>query len=187
MSFAPPVIDEVIPAEYRAIAGELFASGDTNEDSERRASRFSESLGIQDDYALLIAQDPDIRSRTERRIFGHFRNNLELLIRKTWIEKADEAHKEKLLSRVPSLVADLERQDYSRALKALILIIDELGYLLFGAQSRKGDFIEYTFRIDPRLGLFWWYAGRLSSLVGDGDMRRVRAFMFLGVCFLADL
>jgi hypothetical protein len=187
MSFAPPVIDEVIPAEYRAIAGELFAADDAKEDSERHALRFSASLGIQDDFAMLIAQDPEIRARTERRILGHFRNNLELLIRKTWIEKADEAHKEKLLSRVPSLVLDLERQDYARALKTLILIIDELGYLLFGAQSRKADFIEYTFRIDPCLGLFWWYAGRLSSLVGEGDTRRIRAVMLLGVCFLADL
>jgi hypothetical protein len=187
MSFAPAVIDEVIPAEYRVIAGELFAAGDAIEDVERRTLRFSSFLGIAEDYMQLVSTDAEVRARAERRMLGHFRNNLELLIQKTWVEKADEAHKEKLLSRVPSLVGDLERLDYQRALKTLILIIDELGYLLFGAQSRKGDFIEYAFRIDPCLGLFWWYAGRLSSLVGDADAPRVRAIMLLGVCFLADL
>jgi hypothetical protein len=184
MSFAPPVIDEVIPAEYRAIAGDLFTSGDA---TGGNALRFASFLGISDDYAQLVSVDIETKTRADRRILGHFRNNLELLIQKTWVEKADEAHKEKLLSRVPSLVSDLERQDYSRALKTFIQIIDELGYLLFGAQSRKGDFIEYTFRIDPSLGLFWWYAGRLSSLVGDGDTDHVRALLMIGVCYLADL
>jgi len=183
MSFAPAVIDEVIPAEYRDIAEELFTAGD----DERRATRFSALLGIVDDYEALVDPDLDVRSRAERRILSHFRNNLELLIQKTWVEKADEAHKEKLLVRVPTLVSDLEKADYAHALKYLILIIDELGYLLFGSQSRKGDFIEYAFRIDPCLGLFWWYAGRLSALVGDSDARRVRAMLLLGVCFLADL
>ncbi|MFA6507230.1 MAG: hypothetical protein WCT14_14120 [Treponemataceae bacterium] len=187
MSSAPSVIDEVIPAEYRAQAGELFIDGGAPADVERRALRFSSLLGIGDDYIQLISDDSEVRARADRRIFGHFRNNLELLIQKTWVEKADEAHKEKLLNRVPSLVADLEKNDYAHALKTLVLIIDELGYLLFGAQSRKGDFIEYSFRIDPCLGLFWWYAGKLSQLIGDADTRRVRATMLLGVCLLADL
>lgn len=187
MNFAPPAIDEVIPAEFRESATALFDSGTTAEDAERRALRFSSLLGIADDYSQLVSDDAQVRSRADRRILGHFRNNLELLIKKTWVEKADEAHKDKLFNRVPSLVADLERADYEHALKTLITVVDELAYLLFGAQSRKADFIEYAFRIDPCLGLFWWYSGQLASLVGSGDARKSRAMVLLGVCFLADL
>lgn len=183
MSFAPAVIDEVIPAEFRAAAGDLFSASE----AEPSALRFSAFLGIAADYEALVSPDADLRARAERRILSHFRNNLELLIQKTWVDKADEAHKEKLLARVPTLVADLEKAEYAHALKYVVLISDELGYLLFGAQSRKADFIEYAFRVDPCLGLFWWYSGRLSSLMGESDMRRVRAILLLGVCFLADL
>ncbi len=183
MSFAPAVTDEVIPAEYRATADGLFSAADP----ESSAVIFSSLLGIADDYKSLVAADAEARSRAERRVLSHFRNNLELLIQKTWVDKADEAHKEKLLARVPTLVSDLDRAEYAHALKYLVLVSEELGYLLFGAQSRKADFIEYAFRVDPCLGLFWWYAGRLSSLMGEPDVRKVRALLLLGVCFLADL
>lgn len=189
MSMAPPAIDDVIPAEYRTAAGDLFPiEAPVSLDSlERRCLAFAESLGISEDYQPLLSDEGDIRSRADRRILGHFRNNVDLLIQKTWVEKADESHKEKLLNRIPSFVADLEKADYDHALKTLIHIVDELAYLLFGGQSRKGDFIEYVFRIDPCLGLFWWYAGRLSSVVGVSDHDRLRLVILLGVCFLADL
>jgi hypothetical protein len=101
------------------------------------------------------------------------------------VEKADEAHKEKLLDRLPLFVADMEAGDYSRALKTFVHIADELAYLLFGSQSRKGDFIEYVSRIDSQMGLFWWYAGAVSSLLGEEDAKRLRAILLVGVCFLA--
>jgi hypothetical protein len=189
MSIAPPAIDDVIPAEYRTAAGDLFPiETDAPLGSVLdRCLKFAESLGISEDYRPLLSDVADIRSRADRRILGHFRNNVDLLIQKTWVEKADESYKEKLLNRIPSLVADLEGTDYEHALKTLIHIVDELAYLLFGGQSRKGDFIEYVFRIDPCLGLFWWYAGRLSSVVGVCDPERLRPLILLGVCFLADL
>lgn len=183
MTSAAPVIDDVIPAEYRALATDLFRASDAAD----RAYAFAEALGIAADYEPLLSADAEIRTRADRRLLSHFRNNVELLIQKTWVEKADETHKEKLLSRIPSLVSDLERGDYEHGIKTFIHIAEEMAYLLFGSQGRKGDFIEYVFRIDPCLGLFWWYSGQLSTLMGEGDRERVRTLLLIGVCFLADL
>jgi len=110
---------------------------------------------------------------------------VELLIQKTWVEKADEAHKEKLLDRIPVFLSDMENSDYGRALKTFTHILDELSYLLFGSQSHKGDFLAYTFRIDPQVGLFWWYAGNLASLLGSDDQGSLNAVILIGVCFLS--
>jgi len=190
MSFGPAVIDEVIPAEYRKVTDELFpglfgASSVT--EAEKKALSFADLLGIGDDFSLLIAGETPAREKAERRLVSHFRNNVELLIQKTWVEKADESHKEKLLTRVPRLLNELESRDYEKGLKTLSLVADELAYLLFGAQGRKGDFIEYAFRIDARLGLFWWYASNLPSLVDPTAPVKVRTALLIGMAFLASI
>lgn len=172
-----------IPAEYRVISERLFPSAGTGAHTDAAALEFASLLGVGNDLSALIAGVDG--ERALRRQLGHFRNNVELLIQKTWVEKADEAHKEKLLDRIPVLVADLEKGDSERALRAFVHILDELAYLLFGAQSHKADFIEYAFRIDPQIGLFWWYAGRLSSLLGSSDPAALRSTLLIGVCFLA--
>ncbi|HCM27664.1 MAG: hypothetical protein A2Z99_09625 [Treponema sp. GWB1_62_6] len=190
MSFARPVLDEVIPDEYRTIAGELFSDpGVAARTYQKDVERFAEVLGIIAEFRASCASSnsPANAAVSDRRLLGHFRNNVELLIQKTWVEKADEAHKEKLLDRIPVFVLDMERADYERALRTFIHILDELAYLLFGTQSRKGDFIEYAFRIDANLGLFWWYAGNLASLLGETDEKRIRAVLVIGVCYLSSI
>lgn len=191
MTFARPVIDEVMPSEYRNIADKLYSStrdGASSDALRAAAADFAAALGMGKEYASAVsAPTAEELARAERRLLGHFRNNLELLIQKTWIEKADETHREKLLDRVPSFVADIESGDEARALKTFAHIVDELAYLLFGAQSRKADFIEYCFRIDAQLGLFWWYAGTLSGMLGERDPQRIKAVLLVGVCFLAGL
>jgi hypothetical protein len=187
MSVVRPFIDEVIPSEFRAVAEHLFpdTAGASNGDApESVSARFAAALGVGEEYERCVLTSGD-RERADRRLLAHFRNNVELLVQKTWVEKADEAHKEKLLDRLPLFVSDMEAADYGRALKAFVHIADELAYLLFGSQSRKSDFIEYVSRIDPQMGLFWWYAGAISSLLGEGDDKRLRAILLIGVCFLA--
>ncbi len=187
MSVARPFIDEVIPFEFRSVAEKLFPEADgvsNGASSEETAARFAAILGVGQEYERCALAAAD-RERADRRLLAHFRNNVELLVQKTWVEKADEALKEKLLDRLPVFVTEMETADYGRALKTFVHIADELAYLLFGSQSRKGDFIEYVSRIDSQMGLFWWYAGAVSSLLGEGDAQRVRAILLIGVCFLA--
>ena len=176
-------LQEPIPAEYREVAERLFPSTGTGAHAEAAALEFARQLGVGNDFSAIFSSEDG--ERALKRQLGHFRNNVELLIQKTWVEKADEAHKEKLLDRIPVFVADIEKGDSERALRTFVHILDELAYLLFGAQSHKADFIEYAFRIDPQIGLFWWYAGKLSSLLGSPDPLALRSFLLIGVCFLA--
>ena len=157
----------------------------------KAAAGFAEILGIGPDYQKLLnaGNSPDLK-----KFFGHFRNNLDLLIQKTWVEKADEARKQKLLARIPGFIRDIESEGYGKALLEFSSILDELAYLFFGAQSNKEDFIEYALRIDTQLGLFWWYGsclGQLNAKGADQDAledakESYRAILLIGMCYLTN-
>ncbi|MDR2110404.1 MAG: hypothetical protein LBP32_03765 [Spirochaetaceae bacterium] len=145
---------------------------------------FAEILGIGADYKRILAAD--ISGRDMENFLGHFQNNLDLLIQKTWVEKADELRKEKLLDRIPGFIAGIEQGEYEKALAEFGAILEELAYLFFGAQSCKEDFTEYTFRIDTQMGLFWWYGGQIGRLVKSAGNESLRAVLLIGICYLTN-
>jgi len=186
MSSTMITIDDVIPAEYRELTDRLFPTtgvGDPGTDAFLAEQQFARLLGIENDFNQALG-DPR-NDLVIKRLLVHFRNNVELLIHKTWIEKADEAHKEKLLTRIPHFVDVMEAEQWDQALSVFINIMQELAYLLFGAQSHKADFIEYTFRIDSQIGLFWWYGSKLPQLQDVQDKHLIKVYLLIGVCFLA--
>ncbi|MDR3192029.1 MAG: hypothetical protein LBT87_03070 [Treponema sp.] len=190
-----------IPAEYRKAAEKLFPpkgfpAGKGPEPAA--AAAFAEILGIAADYQRLLKASKT--GEELRHFLEHFQNNLDLLIRKTWVEKADEIRKEKLEDRLPSFIEEIEQGDLQKALRHFGVILEELAYLFFGAQSTHEDFIEYALRIDIQMGLFWWYGGQLLRYVetnchGDknggtagkpadpGDLWPV---LLIGICYLTD-
>jgi hypothetical protein len=175
-----PCSSSVLPAEYRQSAEALFAGG---KPSIEAAAAFADILGIGADYRFLLAH------RAEKHIeqfLGHFQNNMDLLIQKTWVEKADEIRKEKLLDRIPGFIIRIEKEEYSKALEEFGSILEELAYLLFGVQSHKDDFIEYTLRIDTQMGLFWWYSGQMDCLSRGEGGDALRAALFIGLCYLTN-
>jgi hypothetical protein len=185
-------LNNVIPHEYRDSGEALFPSNGYPEGGGpgiEAAEAFAEILGIGADYKRLLEEN---KSDSEmRRFLAHFQNNLDLLIQKTWVEKADEIRKEKLQDRVPGFIAGIERGNYRQALVEFGAILEELAYLFFGAQSHKEDFTEYTFRIDAQMGLFWWYGGRLCCLEktwtgAAADDERLKALLLLGICYLTN-
>jgi hypothetical protein len=197
MYSCPLCVNDAIPEEYRSAAEGLFPPGGFpagKGPTVEAAVAFADILGIGADYKKLLA---DRKSGRDLRTFlGHFQNNLDLLIQKTWVEKADEARKEKLQDRVPGLVDAIEREDYFTALKEFSGILDELAYLFFGVQSSRDDFTEYTLRIDTQMGLFWWYGGQIGCLPsrenarGPGasavDKDVLRALLMIGICYLTN-
>jgi hypothetical protein len=195
-----PEIYEAIPREYRKIAEDLFplihdpaAEGPT----VKAAENFAEILGIGADYRRLLGTRQSCQDLG--RFLGHFQNNLDLLIQKTWVDKADEVRKEKLQDRVIGFIAEIEREDYRKALKEFSAILGELLHLLFGPQSNRDDFGEYAFRIDGQVGLLWWYGrqiGRFKPLfngagtgkvaVNDPCKEGLWAVLLLGICYLTN-
>jgi hypothetical protein len=187
----PPCINLAIPGEYRKIAERLFPVGGFppgQGPDPKAAADFAEALGIGGDYQRLLALKKDDRELCA--FLGHFQNNLDLLIQKTWVEKADEARKERLQDEVPGFMTGIGQGNIRQSLEEFGAILEELAYLFFGAQSAKDDFTEYTFRIDTQMGLFWWYGGRLSSLKrlteGGQDAEALWAVLLIGICYLTN-
>ena len=188
-----PSVNFSLPGEYRKAAERLFPKGGFSRGQKpemKAAAEFAKALGIGSDYQRLLALD---KQSGELKIFlGHFQNNLDLLIQKTWVDKSDERRKEKLQNEIPSFMATMEKGEFAGAVEEFNAILEELSYLFFGSQSEKEDFTEYTFRIDAQMGLFWWYGCKLASLKelnikpGSRDDNVLWAILLLGICYLTN-
>jgi hypothetical protein len=176
--------------EHRGVAEALFPEGGFSPGPGLKAiADFAKALGTGAEYQRLFALKKD--DEKVRVFLGHFQNNLDLLIQKTWVEKAEEARKEKLQDEIPPLIALIKQGDFLQAIEEFGRVLDELAYLFFGTQSSKEDFTEYTFRIDPQIGLFWWYGSQLGGLKGTGKNGALSdeslwALLLIGLCYLTD-
>lgn len=190
MNVAEPIVSEVIPEEYRPFVDALIqaSSGAADLESANNALYdFSEYLGIRQDIEKLSSSDVESRLKAERELLGHFHNNVELLVRKTWVEKADENLKEQFLEKVTELIAAMNESRHSAALGIFSAIALDLAYLLFGNQSKKEDFLEYAFRIESQIGLFWWFSSSMPSLGESASPRLVRLMVYAGISYIASL
>jgi hypothetical protein len=193
MSLGLPSKNFVLPGDYRKAAEKLFPKDGFSKGQKpdiKAASEFAKALGISVDYQRLLAFSKE--SGELQTFLEQFQNNLDLLIKKTWVEKSDERRKGKLQNEIPSFMGTIEQSNYTGAIAEFGAILEELAYLFFGTQSEKDDFTEYTFRIDAQMGLFWWYGSRLSSLKeyseknGSKDDRVLWAILLLGICYLTN-
>jgi hypothetical protein len=176
-----------IPIEYKDKAGSLFPARSAVQSSDPDFHvflEFAELLGINMEYKRVLGlNDNDLDFI---KFIASFYKNLELLIDKTWVEKSDEMRKEMLHARLPAFFAELENRHYEKALDEFGSVLGELAFLLFGDQCRKKDFIEYTFRIDSQMGLFWWYAAAFRKLKFQWKQENVRALLLIGLCYLSN-
>ena len=192
MFTCPPGSSKSLPKEYRGTAEALFNPGGFPEGkgpSLETAKAFSMILGIGEDYKQLWNVYKSGQAGGD--FLNRFQNNLDLLIQKTWVEKTDEARKNELLDRVPPFISLIESEDYPGALDEFGAILEGLAYLFFGTQSQRDDFAEYVLRIDPQMGLFWWYGGQINGArkaawVKNVDRSVLYALLLLGICYLTN-
>jgi len=179
-----------LPSEYRKAAERLFPKDGLFKSQSpdlKAAAEFSKVLGIGVEYQRLLALDK--KSSELKTFLDHFQINLDLLIKKTWVDKSDESRKYTLQDKIPVFMKAIGYENSaksSNSIEEFSDILDELAYLLFGSQSEKEDFTEYTFRIDAQMGLFWWYASRLSLLKELKDEKVSWAILLLGLCYLTN-
>jgi len=180
-----PALNFALPDECRKAAETLFPSGGPSPARDLGAvADFAKALGIGAEYLRLMKVGRDTDEM--RKFLGHFQNNLDLLIQKTWVEKTEEARKEKLQDKVPPFMDLILRGDFRQAIEEFGAVLDELACLLFGKQSTGDDFTEYTFRIDIEMGLFWWYGSRLNAAGEAGDDEFLWALLLIGICYLTN-
>lgn len=92
-----------------------------------------------------------------------FRDNVGLLVAKTWVDEKDEVRKSDALASLDAFVGMVSAADYVNAVPAFVGVADSIACLLFGEDASADGFMQYVFRIDPRLGIFYWYVGRLRE------------------------
>jgi len=188
-----PSTNFAMPGDYRKAAERLFPKDGFSKSPKpdlKAVGDFAKVLGIGVEHQRLLALDKN--SGELRTFLEHFQNNLDLLIKKTWVDKSDETRKGKLQDEIPLLMTTIEQTDYIKAIEEFSEILDELAYLFFSAQSEKEDFTEYTFRIDAQMGLFWLYGGKLVLFNDlkdkniDNNDKILWAVLLLGLCYLTN-
>lgn len=124
----------------------------------------------------------------DSRLVESFRRNLSLLVEKTWVEQQDVSLKEEVLYKLGQfceLVGSGAEGRWKSAYASFIKILNDVVYLMFGAQARSADFGEYALRIDPEFGIFWWYVRSLPAESGWSD-EKSRAVELVAMFFLAN-
>jgi hypothetical protein len=152
---------------------------------EASACAIADVFGAEGGFACLLEKKNSVHGEDERKLIEKFHRNLQLLIKKSWVEKYDEALKEQVLCRLDKFRGLIEKSDYSGAYKDFLEVLTDTIYLMFGALSKKDDFTEYALRIDPEFGVFWLYVQALAS-DGTGGSERCRIMLLLGMVFLAN-
>jgi len=95
-------------------------------------------------------------SDDDKKLIISFKNNLTLLIQKTWVEKTDVELKEQVLYQLEQFRSG-GAGGWKCSYKPFLEILYNAVYLMFGQQIETEDFCEYALRIDPEFGIFWWY------------------------------
>jgi hypothetical protein len=75
-------------------------------------------------------------------------------------------------------------EDYQNAISAFVAVADSVAELLFGEVPGDPGFMDYVFRIDPRLGIFYWYIDRLREQ-GAVELDLAQMELLLGTYALA--
>lgn len=161
-----------------------FIGADNDVDIAALAVRLAAAFSDQDDFKAVMSDKDDSRDEAERKLVAGFEKNLELLVQKTWVEKADESMKEEMLQRIDTLCHNLVNYDYHRALSEFLPVLHDVVYLLFGTLAKQASFLEYAVRIDPDFGFFWYYINSLPPHETWSE-EKCRAAVLLGIFFLA--
>lgn len=132
--------------------------------------------------AAMFGYSGSFESEDEHKLLQSFKNNLKLLIEKTWVEKSDIALKEQILFQLEKFCNE---SDWTKNFSEFLTILNEAVYLMFGQQTKSGDFGEYSLRIDPGFGIFWWYVKSLPA-TAEWPVEKCRNAVLLGMYFLAN-
>ena len=132
--------------------------------------------------AAMFGYSGSFESEDEHKLVQSFKNNLKLLIEKTWVEKSDIALKEQILFQLGKFCNE---SDWTKNFSEFLTILNEAVYLMFGQQTKSGDFGEYSLRIDPGFGIFWWYVKSLPA-TAEWPVEKCRNAVLLGMYFLAN-
>lgn len=135
--------------------------------------------------ACAFGADKDFTKKDDeeiKKLVLSFKHNLTLLIQKTWVEKSDIALKEQLLYQLDLFLGN---EEWLNNYTLFLQMINQAVFLMFGQKPDSPDFDEYSLRIDPEFGIFWWYISNLPTKI-EWSEAKCRIAMMLGMYFLAN-
>ncbi len=177
-------VSQFVSADVRSALSSFLSPQNDCELSDCTRS-IAECFGMGEAYNMLAAPLSAERDIQEGKLIHSFRNNTELLVQKTWVEKSDETLKEQVLYRIENLCTSMDEKKYEKSYADFLSLLNDVVYLMFGAQAKKDDFGEYAFRIDPEFGIFWWYITNLP-VSPSWPAEKCRTAVLLGMIFLAN-
>ncbi len=166
MDFPEFAVEERLVSDSERDAFTVFdrmVSARTEDEITLAAIEFSDILGSRGEFTQYVHGSARERLANIDRLLKIFEENVQLLVHKTWVEKSDEKHKEKLLEELSAFEEEYKNSAVRSAFVRFVALARSIAHLLFGAQSNAPDFLVYCFRIDPQLGLFFWYLGQLEE------------------------
>jgi len=134
----------------------------------RYAMQLADILGNAGEFQQYVNGPPPERLARIDRLLRIFRENVELLVHKTWVEKSEEKPKARLLDDLLAFEREFRDGAICPAFKRFVALANSIASLLFGHQSKAEDFLAYCFRIDPKFGLFFWYVSELEKQAREG-------------------
>ncbi|MCF0242116.1 MAG: hypothetical protein HUK25_05720 [Treponema sp.] len=150
---------------------------DKAEKYEKAADKIAVAFGSKSGFSK-------INSENATKLSQSFKNNLTLLIQKTWVEKSDIALKDKLLYQLDEFSIENDKT-WAERYPLFLELIDNAVFLMFGKQAKSEDFLEYSLRIDPEFGIFWWYIENLP-MNNDWAEEKYRLAVLIGMYFMAN-
>jgi hypothetical protein len=155
-----------------------------------QAARLADFLGNPGEFSTYLQGSDEERLVRSFHLLRIFRENVELLVHKTWVDQSEDKPKERLLEDLESFIGEYREGDVLAAFRRFVGIARSIPTLLFGAAGRAPDFLDYAFRIDPKFGLFFWYVGELEKQIrtppSGGDTEELYALeTLLGAYVLA--
>ena len=180
--------DDAIPNVVKTAATKVlprFTASTDDSGLSTSAVQLAAAFGDTGTFKAIVAKKDAVRDEAEKSLVTGFQKNLELLVQKTWVEKADESLKEEMLNRIAGLCKNLSRHDYHTSLSEFLPVLHDVVYLLFGSLAKSDSFLEYAVRIDPDFGFFWYYINSLPPHK-EWSEEKCRAAVLLGICFLAN-
>jgi hypothetical protein len=146
----------------------LMVAADENRRA-KHAVQIADALGNSGEFHQYVSGSAADRLARIDRLLRIFRENVELLVHKTWVEKTEEKPKERLLEDLQTFEREFRDGAVPTAFKRFVALANSLASLLFGHQSKAEDFLAYCFRIDPKFGLFFWYIDELEKQAREGS------------------
>jgi len=171
MDFVDTAKVDTLVTESEKKAFELLESMVKSTGQERRqsAEALANLMGNPGEFSFYIDCTEDQRLIRTFHLLRVFRENISLLIHKTWAEGSEGVSQEQLLADLASFIQEFREGKTVSAFRTFIEIARQIPVLLFGPLGRASDFLEYAFRIDPKFGLFFWYIGEIDLQLRNID------------------